>query len=233
MCVCMFPTSCIRRRWRAIDRCATQRFTGQADPGAPQAITPASLTSVIEALQLDPTTTAHILWVGCGDAREALCLVESFPALHVFGIDVNAFAVDSAVGLRSQMLKDDYVTSRRLRLIWLDFFELHARDVMFKHPLTHIYTTAQWGSDLTLRLLRFVLEVPSIQCVVMFADSWMKAGLNFKTAHGVNQRLAQHVQSPLDAVRLSGSGNRRRLQALTINDEVRALLREFLAPLDV
>ena len=142
------------------------------------------------ATLLDLHDGDRVLWIGCGTGPELITLAVAHPTVHFVGMDINADAVRVA-NRKIDNLRAQSHPLENLRIVIADAFAYVADETP-----THVYSTAVAGPSLYHHLRRL-------------------------TGHGVlcmlkNPMWQGQVGGRLAPVRLSGSGERRELMAMSL-----------------
>ncbi len=98
-------------------------------------LTKASVEKIIQLLNFSPETEQTCAWIGCGDAREVLCLAALYPNVKFFANDINEFAIHIA----KQKLKK--LNLKNVEIEWKNAFDIN-------NKFTHVYSTAIAGEML-------------------------------------------------------------------------------------
>lgn len=161
---------------------------------------------------LDSAEFAHVLWIGCGDAREALALLTMHPNVLITAIDVEQNCIDGAREGLNRVIKEQLLAPAdrmRIHLVNMDAVDL---SVVQKHPFTHVYSFAVSGPKVYKHILQIAIHTETVTSCILYKDpAWDYFGI--KDGFTDEKKMT-----------LSGSRRMRRACALPMNTEIRQWL---------
>lgn len=163
-------------------------------------INPQSVVLLKEIFEI--SECAHILWIGCGDAREAISFLAMDPRVCITAIDIEWNCIDGArIGfenvIRSGILSEE--DRSRLHLSTFDAMDLSPCQ---PQPFTHIYTYAIPGPDFYRHVLRIAIESPSVEYLIAHTPFWRGLGIGPQTTFWKN-KIAEHVVGVQKNIRMN------------------------------
>jgi cyclopropane fatty-acyl-phospholipid synthase-like methyltransferase len=144
-------------------------------------LTKASVIKIMDLLDFGHDQKESCLWIGCGDAREVLCMAMLYPNVHFTAVDINESAI--------------HVAQAKFELIGLKNINIEYKDALLisEGKYTHIYSTALAGVELYDHIVQLC---PKTLC--MLSSMWKHSNSSYSV-----EKKAQ--------VSLSGSRERKTL----------------------
>jgi len=131
-------------------------------------LTKGSVKKIIDVLQLDDTKEEEFAWIGCGDARELLCIATLYPKMKFTAMDINKDAIN--------------IAKQKAKLLKLNNVKILYKNALHEQTkYTHVYSTALAGDDLYKHLACL-----SEKYLCMLSRMWTNVEGNF-----VDERKAQ------------------------------------------
>jgi hypothetical protein len=138
--------------------------------GDPTFVSPGSAMQIPDLLRLEDRSV--ILWVGCGDAREAIGVLAARPTVVIHAIDVSGSCIAAAEAMLNRLLDDNVVPMDIVGRLILQKTSVQALTPTMRY--THIYSTAVSGISTYDSILRIYMQCPTVARVCMFHTAWKK-----------------------------------------------------------